>query len=307
MSDSESGKNIKGNKEKDIHSRRNLVSVLVILGLLVIVAAFNMIRSIWEYQAGDLEYSKVEKEYVSVLDVENVKPKKAVSGDEPEEKEDKYVWTEDQSVPPLSIAHTSLAEKNKDYFCWLYIAPTGVSYPVVKGEDNEYYLHHTFDGDNNVNGCIYMDCQAWPDMMDYNVYIYGHNMRNGSMFGSLKHILNDPQIALDDPYFYLFQKDQIRKYHMYSIHVTAPRSDTFHNPATLDEYRDFIKLVKDESIVDLGVDVTTDDRTVTLSTCSGAGAGKKRLVIHGKLVGIIRTDRPESISYNTLKVNADDQ
>lgn len=281
---------------------KHLVGIIVMCVLLVVIAAFNMIRSFWEYEAGKQEYSKVEKEYVSVVDpVEKATaPKASAEEEEAEEEEEESIWTEDQSIPNLSIAHDALAAKNPDYFCWLYIAPTDVSYPVVKGSDNDYYLHHTFEGENNVNGCIYMDSQAWPDMNDYNIFIFGHNMRNGSMFGSLKHILNDPQIALENPYFYLLQKNAVRKYHIYSVHVAAPSSDTFHNPASEHEYEDYINMVKEDSIVDMGVDVTTADRTVTLSTCSGTGAGKKRLVLHGKLVGIINPEKA-GVSYNSVR------
>ncbi|MBR2187165.1 MAG: class B sortase [Lachnospiraceae bacterium] len=280
---------------------KHIVGLIFLCGLLIVIAVFNMTRSFWEYEAGKQEYSKVEKEYVSLVDpVEKAAAPGAEAEAEEEEEEEESIWTEDQSIPNLSIAHDALAAKNPDYFCWLYIAPIDVSYPVVKGSDNDYYLHHTFEGENNVNGCIYMDSQAWPDMNDYNIFIYGHNMRNGTMFGSLKHILNDPQIALDNPYFYLLQKDAVRKYHIYSVHVAHPISDTFHNPASEQEYADYIKMVKEVSIVDMGVDVTTADKTVTLSTCSGTGAGKKRLVIHGKLVGIINPGKA-GVSYNSVK------
>ena len=84
------------------------------------------------------------------------------------------------------------------------------------------------------------------------------------------------------------------------MHVAHPISDTFHNPASVQEYEDYIKMVKEVSIVDMGVDVTTEDKTVTLSTCSGTGAGKKRLVLHGKLVGIINPEKA-GVSYNSVK------
>ena len=287
------------------HSKRTLIGTIVVFALIIVIALFNVLRSFWEYEEGNIEYSKVEKDYVNVMAIPEAKPSAKAKDDDTEEAEEEAeeesIWTEDQSIPNLSVDNDALLALNPDYFCWLYVAPTGISYPVVKGEDNDYYLHHTFGKEKNVNGCVYMDCLAWPDMMDYNIFIYGHNMRNGSMFGSMKLMLNDPEVALADPYFYLFRENAVRKYHIYSIRIASPRSDTFHNPASESEYREYIDNAIKESVTDMGVSVSTEDKTVTLSTCSGTGAGKKRLVVHGKLVGIINTDNPDKVSYNAVK------
>lgn len=285
-------------------SGKRVIIVVIICAVLIGAAVFNLFRSLWAYEEGNIEYSKVNEKYVSVIEAPVTKTVTAEEGEE--EEEEGSPWTEDQSIPNLSVDHDALKAENPDYFCWLYVPSTGISYPVTKGEDNEYYLHHTFEKQSNINGCIFIDTLAWEDMDDYNTFVFGHNMRNGSMFGSLKQLLNEPEKALNDPYFYLMMKDKVMKYHIYAIHVTPPTSDTFHNPATEKEYLDYIDMVKGESIVDMGVDVSKEDRTVSLSTCSGTGAGKKRLALHGKLVGIIKTDGTETVSYNSVRALSDD-
>ncbi len=285
-------------EKTDNKSRVLIILILLACAGAFLVAGYELSHSLMEYETANIEYSKVSEKYVTVRE----KPARAPATDSAlkEEEEEESPWTEDQSIPDMHVDYEALHGENPDYFCWLYVPATGISYPVVKGEDNDYYLHHTFEHGDNVNGCIYMDSRAWS-MSDYNIYIFGHNMRNGSMFGSLKHMLNEPELAKEYPYFYLSMKDEVWKYHIYSLHVTPPNSFFFHNPTTKAEYSEYIDKALEESITDMEEPVNIEDKTVTLSTCSGTGAGKKRLVVHGKLTGIIKTDGSATVSYNYVK------
>lgn len=69
---------------------------------------------------------------------------------------------------------------------WIQIPGIGVDYPVVQGEDNEYYLHYTFDGKENIAGSIFLDSRNKADFTDRKVILYGHNMQDGSMFSNLE-------------------------------------------------------------------------------------------------------------------------
>lgn len=293
-------------EEKTDNKNRTLIIVILLAcAAAFLVAGYELSHSLMEYETGKIEYSKVSEKYVTVKKKPDKAPLK-VNPEEEEAEEEESPWTEDQSIPDMQVDYEALHNENPDYFCWLYLPATGISYPVVKGEDNDYYLHHTFQHEDNVNGCIYMDNRAWS-MSDYNVYIFGHNMRNGSMFGSLKHMLNDPELAKEFPYFYLSMKDEVWKYHIYSLHVTPPNSFFFHNPTTKAEYEEYIQKALEESIADMEEPVSIDDKTVTLSTCSGTGAGKKRLVVHGKLVGIIKTDGSKTVSYNYARPEEEEE
>lgn len=85
----------------------------------------------------------------------------------------------------FEVDFDGLKAQNPDVAAWIQIPALEVSYPVVKGTDNEYYLHHMFDGQEHKNGSIFIDYHNQADFTDHNTIIYGHNMKNGSMFGTL--------------------------------------------------------------------------------------------------------------------------
>ena len=120
----------------------------------------------------------------------------ACSGDErePNSPEPGTVWDAGQDSGkkgkkdkcPIQVDFASLSAINPDIVGWVYIEDTGVNYPVVQGEDNEYYLHHTFEGRENFSGAIFMDTTCSPDFSSDNSILFGHNLKTGEMFGALK-------------------------------------------------------------------------------------------------------------------------
>ncbi len=87
----------------------------------------------------------------------------------------------------LSINFDWLKLQNPDTVAWLYGPGTMVNYPVTQGTDNDYYIDHLFDGQENSAGCLFLDYTLAPDFSGYNNIIYGHNMKNGSMFATFVH------------------------------------------------------------------------------------------------------------------------
>src|SRR5699024_10196815 len=84
---------------------------------------------------------------------------------------------------PITVDFDALRAINEDVVAWVYIEDTGINYPVVQGEDNEYYLHHTFERKENFSGAIFMDITCHPDFTSDNSILFGHNLRTGEMFG----------------------------------------------------------------------------------------------------------------------------
>lgn len=85
----------------------------------------------------------------------------------------------------VQIDFDGLRAINEDIVAWIQIPGIGVDYPVVQGEDNEYYLHYTFERKANIAGSIFLDCRNRADFTDRKVILYGHNMQDGSMFSGL--------------------------------------------------------------------------------------------------------------------------
>ena len=104
------------------------------------------------------------------------------------------VWepelTEEKNEPkiefaPLSVDFEILQKENPDIIAWIYCEDTPVNYPIVQADDNDYYLRRLLDGTWNVAGTLFMDYRNADDFSDWHTVIYGHNMKNDSMFGTL--------------------------------------------------------------------------------------------------------------------------
>lgn len=193
---------------------------------------------------------------------------------------------EEKTLPVLKnpIDFTQLLSVNSDIVGWLRIRALDISYPVVQGKDNDYYLHRTFEKTDNFAGCLFVNSYNMGDFTDQNTIIYGHNMKNGSMFGKLKNF-NDPEVFKKSRYFWIFTPDFIYQYRIFSASVVDKTGLTYQISFTDDEFDQFISRAYSNSVVDnQGVTVTKEDRIVTLSTCTGDDS--TRFVVMGKLAQI---------------------
>lgn len=160
----------------------------------------------------------------------------------------------------------------------------GDEYPVVKGTNNSFYLNHCFDKSNNSAGWIFADYRNKFDNTDKNIVIYGHNMRDGSMFGSMLNILNAKWYENEEnTNITLYTENEKCMYKVFSIYKIENEDYYIKTEFKNDnEFEDFIKTLKKKSIKDFNVDVSKDDNILTLSTC--ANNNKYRVVLHAKKV-----------------------
>lgn len=186
-------------------------------------------------------------------------------------------------IPLRSISFDTLLNKNEDFIGWLYVPGLDISYPIVQGEDDEYYLHHTFSGKENTSGCVFLEAKSEPDFSSYNSFLYGHNMRNGTMFGSLKRLTKETELYKDVTEFYVYTPAAALKYDIYSFYICSPTSDTYRLAENEEGYKEYQEMASGLSVQDMGVEISTDRPTLTLATCSGSGQNKKRFVVHGIL------------------------
>lgn len=182
------------------------------------------------------------------------------------------------------IDFKSLKEQNSDTISYVKVNGTNIDYIVVKGKDNSYYLKHNFEKKWNVAGWIFADYHNKFDESDKNIIIFGHNTRDGSMLGTLKNTLNENwyknkenhKIVLVTEYgTYFYQV-----FSTYSIKTEDYYINTeFDNN---DEFDKFVKELKSRSVYDYGIEVSGEDKVLTLSSCIGDGS--KRVVLHAKLI-----------------------
>ena len=187
---------------------------------------------------------------------------------------------EGENKEEYTVNFNKLKEQNNETIAWLKVSNTNVEYPVVKGTNNSFYLNHSFDKSNNSAGWIFADYRNKFDNTDKNIIIYGHNMRDSSMFGSMKNILNsDWYENKKNTDITLYTENEKCIYKVFSIYKIENEDYYIKTEFKNDnEFEKFIKTLKKRSIKDFSVDVSKDDDILTLSTC--ANNNKYRIVLH---------------------------
>ena len=257
--------------EEKQRKKQRILNLIILIGVCVIVICIGyMIYVQIQYRRAEESYDKLKNQYVTQEDANtgensnSTKQEKAKEG------------------PGIQVDIKGMQETNPDIVGWIYYEPAGISYPVVQDEDNTYYIKHTYVGDKNSTGSIFMDAWNSDDFSDLNTFIYGHNMRNGTMFGSLKKIREKGTIQ-KNPCFWIMTEQGWQRYDIFSYYEadTSEKSFTiqFENDA---EYETFLKDIKKRSEENLNVNVQTNDHIVTLSTCTSDHS--VRFLVHGKLV-----------------------
>ncbi|MDE7224248.1 MAG: class B sortase [Acetatifactor sp.] len=188
--------------------------------------------------------------------------------------------------PPLTIDMDMLKEMNGDFKGWFYFPAVEVSYPVVQGEDNDYYLKHSFEDEKSNSGSIFMDCGASPDWSDRNTFVFGHNMRNGSMFGTFKELVDDPSLLDVNPCFYIYTKDKVYTYEIFSYYMTKSDSNRYMVFTSDENYDQYTSWAVENSNYAFDVDLSERPDIVSLSTCYGSAGTSRRVLIHGALTAV---------------------
>ena len=217
----------------------------------------------------------------SIEDLE--KPEKREKLLEEAEKEETVESGVPVSLPRLKnpINFVNLHEVNPEVVGWIRIGAIDVSYPVAQAADNDFYLHRTFRKEDNFAGCIFLNCDNKKDFSDQNSIIYGHNMKNLSMFGRLKEFANQETYEKDH-YFWVFTPKFIYQYEIFSCSLVNKAGNPYVVHFEIPDYEKFIEQCIAASEIKCGdVKITPKDRIMTLSTCTGDS--ETRRILQGVL------------------------
>ena len=183
----------------------------------------------------------------------------------------------------IPIDFEALQERNPDVYAWITVPGTQIDYPILQSpDDNSYYLRHTIDGEEKTEGAIFTENYNHTDMEDPNTVIYGHDMKNGSMFQNLLKY-QDRTFFDENREVIIYTPDAIRHYEIFAAYLYDDRhllqSFNFNNVDVYRQYLDSIFSIRDMSAcIDTSVKVDTDDKIITLSTCYGSQSDKRYLV-----------------------------
>lgn len=198
---------------------------------------------------------------------------------------DSYESEESEPQPIVQVKFKALLEKNQDVVGWLKIDGTTIDYPVVQAEDNDYYLTRDVNKKKNAAGSIFMDFRSdIESILPYtNTIVYGHRMKDGSMFGELKkyesrwQFDNYRSIELDTLY-------ESYEWEIFSVYITDTSLDYIQTEfSTTEDYLEFLQLLQEKSMHESDIELSEDDILLTLSTCSYA-FDDARLAVHARLV-----------------------
>ena len=249
----------KRNSKKSAKSIVVLLITIICLGIMI-YSGYNIFVWWQENQKNKELMGKIEQE-VNIYENKNV-----------------------NDIEKYNIDFKELKNTNSDIVGWLKVWGTEVEFPVVKTDNNEFYLTHSLDKSYNTSGWIFADCNNKLDGTDKNIVIYGHNRRDDSMFGTLKNILNKEWYENKNNLFIPFIKENKSDiYEVFSVYKIEKENyyitTDFENDL---EFKKYIDTVKSRSVKDFNVDVSTKDELLTLSTC--ANNNKYRVVLHAKKI-----------------------
>jgi len=259
-------------KQKDILYHILLVAFAGVF----LFAGFRLFMIYYNYGKAGNEYNSLKNVYITKEKPDQTQNKSAAGANS----------TSVNSYPDWKVDFTSLEKINGEIVGWVYMQACDISYPIVRATDNTYYLTHTFEKKVNSSGAIFMDSENKPDFTDLNTFVYGHNMKNGSMFGKMKKLYKEKDLRKENPFFYIFLPNhKVIQYEIFSYYITTDDSDSYVKSKTEKEYDEYVKRVEKKSLERIQTDMSGHSPIVTLSTCSGASGGDQRFLVHGVQTG----------------------
>lgn len=178
---------------------------------------------------------------------------------------------------------TALQEVNSDVKGWIMIPNTALSYPLMQGADNSYYLKRTYKQSRSASGAIFMDYRNHSNLSDFNSIVYGHRMKNDTMFGSLKKY-KKLSYWKKNPYVYILNENGSHQYTIFASYEDEVSGNSYRTTfgGDLAAKQAFLDHAVGASWIQTGVQVGGKDQILTLSTCTGRGY-ETRLVVQAKL------------------------
>lgn len=191
-------------------------------------------------------------------------------------------------IPGKNLDWDKLYEENPDIYAWIYVPDTTVDYPVLQHPtDNTYYLEHNMDGSTGFPGCIYTENYNSTDFTDNNTVIYGHNLKDKTMFSSL-HNFEDAALVNEDHYIYVYTEEKVWVYKIFgayerdALHLLA--NEDMSNEYVYERYLNSISQIEDGiKNIRQDMEITEKDKIITLSTCTNHNS-ELRFLVQGVLL-----------------------
>lgn len=259
-------------------TKKGIMRILTLLCLAVFLfSAWKLVGIFQEYREAEQLYNDAANEFTTL--------------NSDQDKEHAVPVPSMREQAPVEVDFSKLLKINDDIIGWIYMEDTVVNYPLLQGENNLYYLDKTMYKKYLASGSIYLDCDNEPDFSDAHSIIFGHNMKNHTMFGDLSD-LRDEDYLKEHPYVDLILTDGTwMRYEICSMYRAHVEDGTFRAPLNkAKNFKPFMELITEKNMhadseLDLPV-VQEEDKVLTLSTCTEDSADLERFVVHAVLVSV---------------------
>lgn len=265
---------------KPIFKMIKLFKTTNILVLLICLIIFTLSFLSFTLLINDgVKTDKISGNVIGSTDVKEVVPNKS----EVKVLDDAYFKYVNVSM--LDVDFKDLKRQNSDTEGWVKVNGTNVNYPFVKANDNEYYLKHSFDKSSNKKGWVFLDYRNDIDNLSDNTIIYAHGLVNNAMFGSLRNTTKEKWYKNKDNHIIkIATENKTMLFLVFSSYTIEPESYYIIDNIESDAERlNFYDILKKRSVYDYGVNLSSKDKILTLSSCYD---NTKRMVLHAKLIAI---------------------
>lgn len=267
---------------KKIKWKNVIILILLIIFLYLFISSLiNIIN--WKKDSDNTK--NIISDIENIIEIEEVKDEDIVVEIVPQEKEiDKYnPYWDYIKMNLINVKFDELKKINSDTIGWITVNGTNINYPFVQAKNNDYYLNHSFDKTYNESGWVFLDYRNKIDLLDKNTIIYAHGRTEGTMFGSLKNILNNNWINNKDNYVVkLSTENHNTLWQIFSVYRIPTTNDYIKVDFFSDD--DFIVWANElleRSFYNFNTTLSSNDNVLTLSTCYN---NSDKIVLHAKLI-----------------------
>ena len=278
---------MKNNVEKKSIVRKKKIK-LILISFLFVLFTIGLIVSLLEiffWSNDNKNILKLSDDISKNTDIKMVDDDKSteIIEDESLKNDKNNVYWQFIKMPLIDVDIEKLIEQNDDTVGWINVNNTNINYPFMQTNDNKYYLTHAFDKSWNDAGWLFLDYRNSKDFSGRNNIIYGHSRLDKTMFGSLHNVLsNDWYTDKSNHVIRLSTQIENTMWQVFSVYKIPEETYYITTDFSNDtDYSRFLKKIKSRSVHNFGVNVSSSDKILTLSTCS---SNNKRLVVHAKLI-----------------------
>lgn len=261
---------------------KNLIFLLLLISFILcfIFSIYNITKWKLDSDKTNKQVNEIYKK-VKINEIKDNEKTKIIEQNENIDKSNPY-WNYIK-MKLISVNFKNLKSINSSTVAWLKVNGTNINYPVVQGNDNEYYLTHSFNKKYNKAGWVFLDYRNNIKYLDKNIIIYSHARLDSTMFGTLKNIIKSNWYNNKDNYIIKLSTEyENTLWQVFSVYKIDNTNDYLQvSFSSNTEFKSFTNLLKNRSVFDFDTNINETDKIITLSTCYNK---TQKVVMHAKLI-----------------------